>query len=451
MDVVRIRHEGLGNTAYLIRVALGRALAVDPDRRVRLFLEAAEEHDWQITDVVDTHVHADFVSGSLELARRTGATVHLPKDAGAGFDHDGVTAGERIEIGDVELEVRATPGHTPEHVSYVMRKDLTVAPALFSGGALIAGGAARTDLISPDLTERLTRQAFHTIHEAFADLPDETRLLPTHGSGSFCSVVSGGEGPTTLGAERSGNALIAMTDEQAFVGWWPTTFPRVPSYFGRMRAVNLGGPRSLDQIPPPPTLDPHAFADARGAGALVVDVRRPMAYCAGHVPGSLSIHFRDAFATWLGWLVPPDADLLFVVDGEPIDRVLEESLLVGYERFAGTLDGGIDAWREAGLPVAATEVLGPDEAGRALAGGALPLDVREPDELEEGKIADAVNIPLGSLDDRIGDLPHRRPVLTYCAAGERSTTAASILERHGIEPVANLAGGYGAWRRAGRD
>jgi len=450
MDVVRIRHEGLGNTAYLVEVAPGRALAVDPDRRVRLFVEAAAERSWEIADVVDTHVHADFVSGSLELARRTGATIHVPKDAGVGFEHRGVVPGERLEIGDVELEVLATPGHTPEHVSYVLRSD-GAGPALFSGGALIAGGAARTDLIAPDLTERLTRQQFHTIHEAFADLPDETLLMPTHGSGSFCSVVSGGAEPTTLGAERSGNALVATTDEDAFVSWWPTTFPAVPTYFERMREVNIAGPRPLDRIPMPPALDPPAFASARDAGSLVVDVRRPKAFCAGHVPGSLSIHFRDAFATWLGWIAPADADLLFVVDREPIAEVIEEALLVGYERFAGTLAGGIDAWRTADLPVATTTVLGPDEARQALADGALPLDVREPDELEEGRIAGAVNIPLGSVDRRIAELSDRRPVLTYCAAGERSTTAASILERHGIEPIANLAGGYGAWRRAGRD
>jgi rhodanese-related sulfurtransferase len=451
MDVARIRHEGLGNTTYLVEVAPGRALAVDPDRRVRRYLEAADERGWEIVAIVDTHVHADFVSGSLELGRRTGARLFLPKDAGVAFAHQGVVPGERLELGDVEIEVLATPGHTPEHLSYAMRPDDAAPPTLFSGGALIAGGAARTDLVAPELTDRLTRAQFHTIHDAFADLSDATLLMPTHGSGSFCSVVSGGDAPTTLGAERAGNPLLAMTDEEEFVAWWPTTFPATPTYFGRMRAVNVDGPRSLDDIAAPRALGPEAFDRARFGAALVVDVREPELYCAAHIQGSLSIHFRDSFATWLGWLAPADASLLFVADGVPIELVIEEALLVGYERFAGVLAGGIEAWRGAGLPLASVPMLGPDAAGRALSDGVLPLDVREPDEWAEGTIAGAVRIPLGKLDGSAGDLPGRRPVLTYCAAGERSTTAASILERHGVSPVANLEGGYGAWHRAGRD
>jgi len=450
VEVVTLRHEGLGNSSYLVEVADGKALAVDPDRRVRRYLEIAETRGWEIVSVVDTHVHADFVTGSLELRERTGATLHLPKQAEVGFPHRGVAPGERLEIGDVEIEVVAPPGHTPEHVSYVLRSG-DAPPLLFSGGALIAGGAARTDLIAPELTERLTRAQFHTIHEAFSELPDATLLMPTHGGGSFCSAARDGAGATTLGAEREGNPLVAMADEEAFVSWWPTTFPAIPTYFARMRGVNIGGPRPVAEIPSPPPLAADAFERVRAGGAFVVDVRDPEAFCTGHIPGSLSIHFRDSFATWLGWLVPADAPLLFVADGIPIDLVVEEALLVGYERFAGVLAGGFEAWRAAGLPVAATTVLGPDEARRALDGGALALDVREPDELDEGRIAGALNVPLGTLDGRVGELPDRRPVLTYCAAGERSTTAASILERRGVGPIANLAGGYGAWRRAGRD
>lgn len=451
VEVVSFRHEGLGNSSYLVGVAEGSALVIDPDRRVRRLLEAADARGWEIVAILDTHVHADFVTGSLELRERTGATLHLPKDAGAGFAHRGIASGERLEIGDVEIDVVATPGHTPEHVSYVVRAGLTEEPYLFSGGALIAGGAARTDLITPDLTERLTRAEFHTLHEAFADLPDATLLMPTHGSGSFCSAGSGGARPTTLGAERDGNPLIAIDDEEVFVRWWPTTFPGVPAYFGRMRAVNVAGPRPLRDIPGPPSLPPDEFDRVRADGALVVDVRDPEAYAAAHIAGSLSIRFRDAFATWLGWLAPADVPLLFVADGVPIDLLVEESLLVGYERFAGFLDGGIAAWTAGGRPLASVPRLDPDAARRALADGALPLDVREPDEVERGSIAGAVCIPLGRLNDAIDELPSDRPVLTYCAAGERSMSAVSILERHGVGPVANLSGGYDAWHTAGRD
>jgi hydroxyacylglutathione hydrolase len=450
-EIISLRHEGLGNSSYIVGIAEGQALVVDPDRRVHRYLDAATTRGWDIVSVLDTHVHADFVTGSLELRERTGATLHLPKVAGVGFPHRALTPGERLELGDVEFEVIAAPGHAPEHVAYVMRGAPTETPHLFSGGALIAGGAARTDLIAPELTEPLTRAQFHTLHEAFADLPDATTLLPTHGSGSFCVAGGAGALATTLGAERATNPLVAEDDEEAFVTWWPATFPGIPTYFERMRAVNVSGPRPLGDIPLPPALAPDAFESARASGALVIDVRDPMAYATSHVIGSLSIHLRDVFATWLGWLVPADTPLLFVAGGESMGRIVDEASLVGYERFAGVLDGGIAAWASAGLPLASIQVLNPEEARRALLDGALPLDVREPDEVEDGAIAGAICIPLGSLEDEIGDLPPGRPVLTYCGAGERSTSAASILERHGIGPVVNLAGGYGVWRAAGRD
>lgn len=451
MDVVKIEHEGLGNTSYLVEVAPGKALAVDADRRVSRYLDAAAEHGWEFVAVADTHLHADFVTGSLELRERTGAVQLMPESAGAAFPHRGVVPGERIEVGDSEIEVLATPGHAPEHVSFVLRRGSGEPPMLFSGGALIAGGAARSDLVAPDLTERLTRAQFHTLHEAFRDLPDATLLMPTHGGGSFCSVGGDGAEATTVGAERAANPLLAMADEEEFVRWWPSTFPAAPAYFFRMRAINVAGPRSLADVVQPLPMSPAAFEEAVADGALILDVRRAKDYAAAHVPGSLSIQFRDAFATWLGWIVPPDVALVFVADGVPLARVVEESLLVGYERFAGWLEGGLDVWRESGRPVAALDLVDVEGAADLLEQGALPLDVREPDEFALGHLAGAELVPLGSLEERLPGLSMDRPILTYCASGQRSTTAASILERHGARRVANLRGGYGAWQDAVRD
>jgi rhodanese-related sulfurtransferase/glyoxylase-like metal-dependent hydrolase (beta-lactamase superfamily II) len=449
MDVVWLEHEGLGNSSYLVEVAPNKALCVDPDRRVRRYIDAAERRDWQIVGVFDTHVHADFVTGGPDLHAQTGAELHWPKEAGVGFSHRGVVAGERIDIGEVEIEVRATPGHTPEHVSYVLRSS-DGAPMLFSGGSLIAGGAARTDLISPEMTERLTRAQFRTLHEAFTDLPDETLLRPTHGSGSFCSAGTGMTA-STLGAERGQNPLLRRTDEDEFASWWPTTFPAVPAYFSRMREFNIAGPRLAGEIVPPPSLSAADFAAAHAAGGLLVDVRPVDAYAAGHIEGALAIEFRDAFATWLGWLAPPDATLLFVAGDLPLELVVEECLLVGYERFGGLLEGGMEAWRSEGRPVRSLPTIGPEDAVPWLELGAQPVDVREPDEFELGHIAGAMPMPLGSLGGMVDQLPTQRPLLTYCAAGFRSVTAASVLERLGVGPVVNLRGGYGAWRNAGRD
>ena len=452
--VEAFQDDGLGNASYLLEVASGKAILIDPDRRISRYLRRAGDLGVEIVGVVDTHLHADFVSGSLDVARLTGAELLVPGDAGVGFEHRAVTPGERIALADVELEVRATPGHSPEHVSYVAREGgRNDDVALFSGGALIAGGAARTDLVSPELTGRLTRQAFRSAREAFEDLPDETRLYPTHGGGSFCSAGSGGPHVSTLAAERRSNPILRFEgDADAFVAWWPTTFPSTPTYFSRMRDVNRAGPKPRDAVAAPPPLDPVAFDRVRHEpGVVVVDARQVEAYGAGHLEGSIAIPFRDSFPTWLGWLVPGEARLLFVADETDLASIVDASLLVGYESFAGWLCGGMDAWVDDDLPTRSTPMIGPNDAVPWLEMGARPLDVRETDEFDLGHVAGATNVPLGSLVDRLDDVPSGRPLLVYCASGQRSASAASLLELNGVGPVVNLRGGYGAWRQAQRD
>jgi glyoxylase-like metal-dependent hydrolase (beta-lactamase superfamily II)/rhodanese-related sulfurtransferase len=451
MDVRLFRDRGLGNGSYLVRVAEGRAVLVDPDRRVRRYLAAAKDRGLEIVGVLETHLHADFVSGALEIRAATGAEVYEPAEAGVSFPHRPVEPGTHLGLGDLEVEVLATTGHAPEHLSYALRAEGQATPVLFSGGALIVGGAARTDLSGAELTDRLTRQAFETLRHAFADLPDETPLLPTHGGGSFCSVGSGSKHTSTLGEERATNPLLSMSDH-TFLESWPSTFPRTPAYFGRMREVNWAGPRLRSDIEMPVALEPTAFAEAASEpSSVVVDVRDPGSYAEAHGEGALAIPFRDSFPTWLGWLVPADARLLFVLGDAALDDVVDASALVGFERFAGYLDGGIDAWRDAGLPVRSLPGIGAEDTVPWLQMGAQPLDVREPDELERGAIAGAVSIPLGDLPQATASLPHGRPLLVYCASGLRSTTAASLLERARVGPVVNLKGGYGAWQEAGRD
>ncbi len=450
MDVRLFRDDGLGNGSYLIDAGDGNGVLIDPDRRVRRYLRAAEDGGIRIVAVLETHLHADFVSGALELRDATGAELHVPAEAGASFPHVPVKGGQHVEAAGLDVEVRATPGHAPEHVSYVLRRD-GAPPLLFSGGALIVGGVARTDLAGADLTERLTERAYRTLREAFTDLPDDTELLPTHGGGSFCATGNGSKHTTTLGEERRTNPLLQVSEED-FVRSWPATFPRSPAYFARMREINWSGPRLLRDIQSPRPLAPSAFAAAaKEEGAIVVDTRPPAAYAEAHGEGAIAIPFRPAFPTWLGWLVPPDAPLLFVLDGTAIDDVVDAALLVGLERFGGYLEGGIDAWREAGFPVRSLPSIVAEDTVPWLRTGAQALDVREPDEVERGAIAGAVAIPLGDLPQRLDAVPVGRPLLVYCASGMRSTTAASILERAGVGPVVNLRGGYGAWREAGRD
>jgi hydroxyacylglutathione hydrolase len=450
VDAHLFHDAGLGNGSYLIDAGGGRAVLVDPDRRARRYLESAEDRGLRIAWVLETHLHADFVSGALEIRDATDAELHVPAEAGVGFPHRPVRGGERFGLGDLDVEVLATPGHAPEHLSYVVRHgDET--PLLFSGGALIVGGAARTDLAGDDLTEHLTKHAFETMHHAFADLSDETELLPTHGGGSFCSTGAGSKHTSTLGEERMANPLLSLTEDD-FLGSWPKTFPRTPAYFARMREVNWAGPRLRGDIEMPRPLPPKAFAAAASEeGTIVVDTRSAGAYADAHGEGALAIPFRDSFPTWLGWLVPSEARVLFVLGDASLEDVVDASLLVGVERFAGSLDGGIDAWRSAGLPVRSLPAIGPEDTVPWLQTGAQPLDVREPDEVERGAIAGSVTVPLGDLPMRLDAVPRDRPLLVYCSTGMRSTTAASILERAGVGPVVNLRGGYGAWREAGRD
>lgn len=446
MNVVPFVHEGLGNSSYLVELPDGAAL-IDPDRNIGRYVQAAEARGWSITEVLETHLHADFVSGAREVAHVTGARLLLPEGAKSRLAHTPLQAGARVRFDGVEVEAIASAGHTPEHLSYVLRSG-GGPPWLFSGGSLIVGGAARTDLIAPELTESLTRTQFRTLTQAFAALPDETALYPTHGGGSFCSTGQGGDRISTLGRERAKNPLLSFSNEDEFASWFPTTFPATPAYYARMREVNVKGPRLREEIVMPRRLSPEEF-DAARPGGLVVDVRSKERYASGHIAGSLSNALRDAYCVWLGWLAPEDASLLFVLGDAPLERVLEESLLVGYERFAGCLDGGLEGWERAGKPIERTALVGADKARRTLVDGAAALDVREPNEFAAGHVEGAIHVPLGDLERRLDELPRDRPIVVYCAHGERSTSAASILERHGVGPAEVLNGGFGAWQEAG--
>jgi len=448
MNVIPFVRQGLGNSSYLVGLGDGEALLVDPDRTASRYLAVAEERGLRISAVLETHVHADFITGAVEVVAATDATVFHSETAGVTYQHRAVPTGEHITLGGAEIEVIASPGHSPEHVSYMLRSPSGEPPLLFSGGAMTAGGAARSDLVSPDMTEPLTRSTFHTLREAFAHLPDETLLLPTHGGGSFCSSGTTGERTSTLGHGRATNPLLIHTEEAEFVRWFPTTFPAIPAYFSRMRPANRAGPRLRREIAMPQPLPPEQFR-AAAASALVVDTRPIADYAQAHIRGSLSIAFRASFATWLGWLAPEGAHLLFVLGDDSLDAVVDESLLVGYESFAGYLSGGIDAWERARLEVASISSADAQAVRRAIVDGAAVLDVREPSEHATGHIESSINVPVGSLSANLARVPRDRPIVTYCELGERSTSAASILEAAGYEDVRNLDGGMIAWRQAG--
>ncbi|HLF76022.1 MAG TPA: rhodanese-like domain-containing protein [Dehalococcoidia bacterium] len=447
MKAIQFVHEGLGNSSYVLDLGNDKAVLIDPDRNVKRYLDALASNGLKAVGIFETHLHADFVSGANELASQTGATIFVPSEAESKLPHQGLRGGQSLRLDGCEVTAVASAGHTPEHLSYVYRTP-SGPPLLFSGGSLIVGGAARTDLISAAMTEPLTRAQFRTLHGAFSHLPDETLLYPTHGGGSFCSTGAGQDRTSTLGRERRDNPLLAFSDEDEFVAWFPTTFPAVPDYFARMRGVNQAGPRLRREIADPPALGPDEFARLR-TSSVVVDGRSKEAYAKGHIPGSLSNPFRDDFPVWLGWLVPEDANLLFVTDGTSVNAMVEQSLLVGYERLVGWLEGGTGAWKASGRELRRIELVDAQRARKYLGDGAASLDIREPSEFEAGHIEGAIHIPLGKLAGEAGNVPHNRPVLVYCGHGERASTAISLLEAAGWSDLVNLDGGIGAWESAG--
>jgi hydroxyacylglutathione hydrolase len=438
MDIVPLVDEGLGNSAYVVDLGDSGALVVDPERDPRPYLGELDRRGLTARFVVETHLHADFVSGGRELAAR-GSQLLAPAGSELSYAHQPLRDGDELELGGLTLEVIATPGHTPEHLAYLLR-DGTRPVALFSGGTMMAGGVARPDLLSAEQTEPLARAAYRSIHQRLLTLPDELAVYPTHGGGSFCSVGGGGERTTTIGRERASNPLLADgPDEDTFVARLLGSLGSYPPYFLELRDVNRAGPAVHGPTSPPlPKLDLEAFDAAVADGAEVVDVRRIDGFAAGHVPGSLSNPWRTQFATWLGWLVGREQPVVFVAD-DAVDRddLVWAGLTVGFEHFVGELAGGIDTWQTAGRPLATLPLVNAADAH-----GRQVLDIRQRSEFAAGHVPGALHVELGTLTRPTEEVPDTS-LLVHCGHGERAMSAASLLRRAGHDDVAVLAGGPG--------
>lgn len=442
--VHRIVDEALGNSSYLADLGEGLAAVVDPRRDAEVYLELADRLGLRIVAALETHLHADFVTGSLEIADATSAEVVASGDADVTFGHRGVRAGEMLGWGETTFRVVATPGHTPEHVSYVVEGE-SGPEGVFSGGSLIAGGAARTDLTAPDRTEELARAQFRSLR-TLASLPDGAALWPTHGAGSFCSTGPSEAGETTIGEQRRANPLLSIDDEDAFVRRLIAGYGSYPPYFSELRPVNRGGPSLRRDLESPRPLAATEVAERMDEGAWLVDARPIGEWAEAHPRGAVSNQLRPAFASWLGWIVPFGAPVILVIDERRVPEAVTLAHRIGYDSVLGWLDGGADAWREAGLPVGTLDEVDGAEAGRRVEAGATLLDVRQNAELAEARIPGALHVELGDIV--AGKAPDAGEVVAFCGHGERSATAASLLERQGIT-VANLVGGLPAWERAG--
>lgn len=433
MPVVTIETPSLGDRTYLVHDG-EVALVIDPQRDLDRVLGAAADAGVRITHVAETHLHNDYVSGGLALARRTGARYLHAAAERVSFAHDPVVGGDILRVGDMDVEVLATPGHTPHHLSYLVRRP-GAPPAAFTGGSLLYGTVGRTDLVATESTEELTRAQYRSAHRLAAALPDDAEVYPTHGFGSFCaSAQSTEDSDGTLGTERRVNLAFTADDEDGFVERLVAGLSAHPAYYAHMAPLNAAGPLPADLSPPAP-VDPVELGRRIHRGEWVVDLRQRRAFAADHVVGTIGIELADPFSTYLGWLIPWGTAVTLL--GDTADEVAEaqrQLVRIGIDRPAGAGDGGIEVWgathdRES-YPAVGFDAV----AGLLAEGDAFVLDVRRTDEWDDGHVAGAVNLPLHELLARGHELPEGR-VVVHCASGFRAAIAASLLARSGRDVV----------------
>ena len=434
--------EGLGNSSYLVDLGDGRALAVDACRDLRALLREAHTRDLRIAFAADTHLHADFLSGARQLAA-TGAASVLASAAGCReFDHTGLGDGDEVDLGGLRVRALSTPGHTEEHLSFLLL-DGAHALGVFTGGSLLVGAIARTDLVDPTRTEELARAQYRSV-QRLLELTDEVAVWPTHGAGSFCAASSGAERTSTIGAERASNPLLQACNEDTFVAQLIDSLGSYPSYFSWLGEANRRGPAVLPRQLGVKPMTPASVAAAQAAGATILDLRPVLSFAAAHPNGALSIPLRPAFASWLGWLAARDRPIVIVREpDQDLDEVLWQAAKIGYDNLIiGELAGGIDAWTADALPTTSTHL---SEA--TAASGVRVLDIRQEAEFRAGHVPGALHIELGDLAgamNRLTDVP----TLVMCGHGERAMGAASLLAGRGLTRVTVLAGSPQDWAEA---
>jgi len=445
--------EGLGNSSYLLASEeTGQAILIDAERDVDRYFGVAEGLGLRLTHALDTHLHNDFLSGAREATER-GLAVGASADAGLAFEHVRLVDGARLSVGDLLVETMATPGHTPEHVSFAVRQAaLERVAAVFTGGALIVGGAARTDLLGPEHTNDLTHQLYHTLHDRLLMLPDDVAVYPTHGAGSFCAAPTSSVRTTTLGQERLHNRLVQARLEAEFAELALKDLPSYPTYFRYMRDINRQGPRVLRGLPVLAPLSAESVQRGAQEGVAVLDIRSPQEFLAGLIPGSFGIPLGAPLISWAGWVVPFGSPLILVVDSSE-DRIeaIRQLIRIGYDDLRGYLDGGMNAWQAARLPMEqlrmkpGKELLDQMERGNS----PLVLDVRQNAEWRAGHIPGARNVEAGALPVVHPDVPKDQPIVVHCGHADRSTVAISLLARQGYRSLALLEGGFSGWQKAG--
>ena len=451
MEIERFYLGCLAHASYIVHED-GEAAVIDPQRDVDLYVDEARERNLKIKWVIETHLHADFVSGHLELAERTGATICMGAGAGAGFAHRDLRDGDELELGRGRLRILSTPGHTEEGISVVAVAAGSDDPlAVFTGDTLFIGDVGRPDLSPSRTPAELASMLFDSLHGKLLTLPDETIVYPAHGAGSLCGRQISSEGSSTIGKERRTNYALQARDRQQFVDLLTGDLPPRPAYFTDEVERNRAGAAALEELAPVAALEASEVVALQVGGAKILDTRPVQDFAAAHIAGSINVALSGQFASWAARVLGVDAKVVLVAED---DSAVEEARLrlarVGLEDVVGYLRGSIFGWIEAGRPVQSVAQISGGEV-EEMAGGPgkkLVVDVRESSEREGGYIPGSISIPLPELGQRLGEIDADASVLVHCKGGYRSSCAASILEANGFKDVVNLTGGYDAWELA---
>jgi glyoxylase-like metal-dependent hydrolase (beta-lactamase superfamily II)/rhodanese-related sulfurtransferase len=447
--------DGLGCASYLIGCeAYGVAAVVDPDRDTRKYLDTAAQRGLTITHIIETHLHADHVSGNTDLADATGATIYVHEAGQAEFAHEPLKGGETLALGNLRLHVRFTPGHTPDSISLLLA-DTTRADEpwmVLTGDTLFVGDAGRPDLVGLEAARELAGHMHDTLNNEYLTLENGVMVYPGHGAGSLCGKSIGSVRASSIGYERHNNPALQPRSKSEFVDFATAGLPEQPANHSRIKAINRRGPRPLGRIQPQP-LTVQASVELFQRGAVLLDLRSKSQYVMRHIPGAVHLDLNDQLSNRVGFVLPPDARIVLMLDNpDEYVKVVYSLARVGYDTVAGYLADSLDVWGALGLPLTAGDVRDIDASELYALMQKEPalqiVDVRESWEFADGHVPQAINMPIGQLRAQLGKLAPQQPTAVICASGGRSQSAAALLAQQGFATVYNIQGGTLSWQMA---
>ena len=454
----RIYEEGLAQASYLIGCqATGEAIVIDPKRDIIEYLEIAEKENLKITHITETHIHADFLSGSRELAAATDAKIYLSDEGGDDwqyqFKHNGLQDGDEIKVGNLILEVMHTPGHTPEHISFLLTdKPASEKPVMFfTGDFVFVGDVGRPDLLEKAAGIKGTqvigaKQMFQSLNK-FRELDDFVQVWPAHGAGSACGKALGAVPSSTVGYEKLSNWALKITDEELFVNMLLSGQPEPPKYFAMMTKLNKEGAKILGSLPHPAKFSINQFEEAVKSGYTIIDTRDKLAFAGGHYPECINIQDNSDFSTWAGWLINYDEPFILIASDDRIEALTKALIRIGLDNIIGYIND-IDKIANSGYELETMEQITEDELKEHLNDYQV-IDVRSYTEFDVAHITGAINIHGGYLIDNLDKVRKDIPVVIQCASGNRSSIASSLLLKYGFKNILNLTCGINGWVQKG--